>query len=68
MSNEYKDWCLDAAQDYILNEIYMIKKVEYITEFNDGYLMICRHIDGSKSPYFVWLDACGDWSYKEVLI
>ena len=68
MSNEYKDWLQDASQDYLLNNIYMIKEIEYMTEFNDGYLMICKHMDGSKSPYFVWLDDCDGWSYKEVII
>ena len=53
MSNEYKDWCWDAAQDYLLNEIYMIERIEYMTTFNDGYLIICEHTDCSKGTYFV---------------
>lgn len=68
MSNEWKDYLWDAAQDYLLNEVYMIKKVEYITEFNDGYLMICKHMDGSKGSYFVWLDEINGWSYKEMYV
>lgn len=31
MSNEYKDWCWDAAQDYLLNEVFMIEEIEYMT-------------------------------------
>ena len=68
MSNEYKDWCWDAAQDYLVNEVYMIEEVEYMTEFEDGYLVICRHTDGSRGPYFVWNDDDNGWSYKEVYI
>lgn len=68
MSNEYKDWCWDAAQDYLVNEVYMIEEVEYMTEFNDGYLMICRYTDGSRAPYFVWNDDDYGWSYKEIIV
>lgn len=68
MSNEYKDWEWDAAQTYLLNEVYMIEKVEYITGFKDGYLVICRHTDGSRAPYFVWLDEINGWNYREIYI
>ena len=68
MSNEYRDWCWDTAQDYLLNNIYIIEEIEYMTEFNDGYLMICKHTDNSKGTYFVWLDDCDGWSYKEIII
>ena len=44
------------------------KEVECMTEFNDGYLIICKHMDGSKGSYFVWLDDCDGWSYKEIII
>lgn len=68
MSNEYKDWCWDAAQDYLLNEIYMIEKIEYMTTFNDGYLIICKHTDCSKGTYFVWNDEDWGWSYNEIIV
>lgn len=68
MSNEYKDWLWDAAQDYLLNEVYIIEKVEYITEFEDGYLIIGKHTDGSRGLYFVWLDEINGWSYKKIYI
>ena len=68
MSNEYKDWYWDAAQDYLVNEVYMIEEIEYMTEFEDGYLVICRHTDGSRGAYFVWLDEVSGWSYKEIYI
>lgn len=68
MSNEYKDWCWDAAQDYLLNEIYMIKRIEYMTTFHDGYLIICEHTDYSKGTYFVWNDEDCGWSYREIII
>ena len=64
MSNEYKDWCWDAAQDYLLNEVFMIEEIEYMTEFNDGYLIIGRHTDGSRGAYFVWNDEDFGWSYR----
>ena len=64
MSNEYKDWCWDTAQDYLLNEVYMIEEVEYMTEYGCGYLIIGRHVDGSRGAYFVWLDETYGWSYK----
>jgi len=64
MSNEYKDWLLDTAQDYLLNEVYMIERIEWTTSFNDGYLMICEHADHSKGAYFVWNDEDCGWSYK----
>ena len=39
-----------------------------MTEFNDGYLMICRYTDGSRAPYFVWNDDDYGWSYKEIYV
>lgn len=68
MSNEYGDWLLDTAQDYLLNEVYMIQKIESTTPFQDGYLMICEHTDDSKGVYFVWNDDDYGWSYKEVYV
>ena len=68
MSNEYKDWHWDAAQDYLLNEVYMIEEIEYMTEYGCGYLIISRHTDGSKGAYFVWLDEIEGWGYKDIYI
>lgn len=68
MSNEYKDWLWDAAQDYLFNEVAMIEKIECTTEFEDGYLMVCRHLDGSKGCYFVWHDEESEWHYKFIII
>ncbi len=68
MSNEYKDWCWDAAQDYLLNEVFMIEEIEYMTEYDYGYLIIGRHTEGSKGAYFVWLDEINGWSYKSIYV
>lgn len=68
MSNEWKDYLWDAAQEYLLNEVYMIEKIEHVAEYNDGYLMICKHADGSRGLYFVWLDEIDGWSYKDIYV
>lgn len=68
MSNEYKDWCWDAAQEYLLNEVYMIEEIEHVAKYNEGYLIICKHADCSRGLYFVWLDEIDGWSYKEIYI
>ena len=64
MSNEYKDWLWDAAQDCLLNEVYMIEEIEYMTEYGCGYLIIGKHTDGSRGAYFVWNDEDYGWGYK----
>ena len=66
MSNEYKDWLWDTAQDYLLNEVYMIEEIEYMTEYDYGYSILCRHTDGSKRVYFVWNDEDWGWSYRSI--
>lgn len=68
MSNEYKDYLWDTAQNYLLNEVYMIEKIECVTSFNDGYLMICKHVDYSKGAYFVWFDEDDGWNYKSIYV
>lgn len=66
MSNEYKDWLWDAAQDYLLNEVYMVEEIEYMTEYGYGYLIIGRHTDSSRGAYFVWNDEDYGWGYKSI--
>ena len=68
MSNEYKDWNWDMAQDYLLNEVYMIEEIEYMTEYDYGYLIIGRHTDSSRGAYFVWNDEDYGWSYKSIYV
>lgn len=68
MSNEYKDWMYDKAQEFLFNEVCMVKSIEYCTAYEDGYLMICRHSDGSNGAYFVWLDDVGGWCVKFIVI
>ena len=68
MSNEYKDWMYDKAQEFLFNEVCMIEIIEYCTSFEDGYLMICRHTDGSTGAYFVWLDDVDGWCCKFIVV
>ena len=56
------------AQDYLLNEVYMIEKIEYMTEYDYGYLIIGRHTDGSRGAYFVWYDEDEGWNYKSIYV
>jgi len=60
MSNEYKDWLLDTAQEYVLENEYM-RSIEYITVWEDGYLALGTSIYGDKVIYFIWLDDLDGW-------
>ena len=64
MSNEYKDWCWNSAQDYISNTIPTIEEIEYITNYKGGYLILAKHNDNTIEPYYVRLDDIDGWSYR----
>jgi len=53
MSNEYKDWCWNSAQDYISNTIPTIEEIEYITNYKGGYLILAKHNDNTIELYYV---------------
>ena len=63
MSNEYKDWMLDRAQDYVLENENIIKILS-TTIWDDGYLIIAIRSNGQKCSYFVWLDDAFGWCSK----
>ena len=67
MSNEYKDWCWDAAQYTILDND-LIAHSEYCSDFNGGYIVAGTTSEGLKRIFFVWLDDDYGWSYKEIII
>ena len=64
MSNEYKDWCWDKAQE-ILFENNLIIEVFACTEWEDGYLILGQNVNNEKVMYFVWLDETTGWNYRE---
>lgn len=68
MSNEWKDYLWDAAQEYLFNKVYLIKEIEYMTEYDYGYLIIGKHTDGSRGVYFVWIDEDYGWNYKSIYV
>ena len=63
MSNEYKDWLWDTAQDYLL-ENCLLNKIKGITKWDDGFLINGQDEYGVAKVYFVWLDDIDGWSYK----
>lgn len=65
MSNEYKDYMYDRAQEYLLDTDY-VRKIEYCTEWKYGYLIVGRSSDGQRNAYFVWLDDIEGWSFREI--
>ena len=65
MSNEYKDYMLDRAQDCLLDTGYL-RRTEYCTEWGSGYLVVGYSPEWSKKVYFVWLDDVEGWSFREV--
>ena len=67
MSNEYNDWCWDAAQDYLL-ENNLLKKIEGIIKYNDGYLITGFSNYNEQETYFVWLDDIDGWSYRQIYV
>lgn len=67
MSNEFRGWMYDAAQEYLLAS-GQVNEIEYITEYDEGYVIIGRTDDGVKEVYFVWLDEEDGWSWHEMTI
>lgn len=65
MSNEYRDYMWDCAQNCIL-DANCIKKVEYCTEWNYGYLIVGYSPEWRKKVYFVWNDDVEGWSFREI--
>lgn len=65
MSNEYKDYMYDCAQEYLLNTGY-VRSIEYCTEWKYGYLIVGYSSDGQKNAYFVWSDDIEGWSFREI--
>ena len=66
MSNEYKDWLMDNAQDFLLDTdlLYKITKCE---AKDDGYYISgIDHFD-HKLTYFVYGDKDGFWQYREIV-
>ena len=67
MSNEYRDWCWDTAQDYLLENNYLAI-IDHFTKWDDGFLAIGRLQEGTQIAYFVWLDDLDGWSHRQVYI
>lgn len=64
MSNEYKDYMRDKAQDVLLDN-NIVESIEYTTDFHWGYLVIGFNAYG-KQAYYVWLDDLDGWCWKEM--
>jgi len=65
MSNEYKDYMCDRAQEYLLDTNY-VRRTEYCTEWGSGYLIVGYSPEWRKKVFFVWLDDVEGWSFREV--
>lgn len=67
MSNEYKDWIIDQASDYLLDNS-LLTRIEYQSAFSDGYIIAGLGSDWNKHIFFVWLDDDYGWAYKEIVV
>ena len=67
MSDEYKDWLWDAAQEYVLENEYM-RSINYFTTWNDGYLAIGKNMYDDNVMFFIWLDDIDGWSCDSIEI
>lgn len=67
MSNEYKDWLWDTAQEYILEKEYM-RSIEHFTIWEDGYLALGTNMYGDKVMFFIWFDDIDGWGCKLIEI
>lgn len=65
MSNEYKDWLYDTVQEFII-DCGQLNDIEYITDYDEGYLVIGHTDDGVKEAYFVWLDEEDGLSWHQI--
>ena len=65
MSNEYKDWLYDAAQDYLL-ENELLNKINYVSPQVNGFFIYGEGDYGQLKTYFVWLDDIEGWSYRTI--
>ena len=63
MSNEYKDWVYDAAQDYLL-ENELLNKINYVSPQVSGFFIHGQGDYGQFKTYFVWLDDAKGWNYR----
>ena len=64
MSNEYKDWSWDMAQEVALNN--GIIEIEFCDTYRDGYLVIGKNSDYIRCVYFIYLDEDYGWCYHEL--
>lgn len=62
MSNEYKDWIIDKAQEYVI-ENYLLKTIENWTYFDDGLLINGYDEYGAHKVYFIELNSFGIWHH-----
>ena len=65
MSNEYKEWKRDAAQDYLL-ENELLNKINHVSPQVNGFFIHGESNYGEYRTYFVWLDEVEGWSYRTV--
>ena len=55
MSNEYKDWLADCAQDFLLEQYYL-KRCEWYKEWKHGWLICGRDHSNRLTIFYVYLD------------
>ena len=67
MSNEYKDYLLDCAQDFLLEKNYLIR-INSITTWKDGYLITGKDQYNDYTCYFVWQNEECNWNCKQIII
>ena len=67
VSNEYKDWSWDAAQEFLLNS-ENLTKIKSVTTWDDGFLVTGERGLETQVAYFVWLDDVDGWSYKQFMV
>ena len=65
MSNEYKDWLWDTSQEYVI-ENRLLKTIDSISIWDDGFLINGKDEYNVTKVYFVWLNDVDGWNYREI--
>lgn len=65
MSDEYKDWLWDTSQEYVI-ENSLLKTIDSISIWDDGFLINGQDEYGVTKVYFVWLDDVDGQSYRSI--
>ena len=65
MDNMY-EYMKDKAKEVILEA--RLATIEYITEYEDGYIAIGNNEGYGKEIYYIWLDEEYGWSWHQLQV